>query len=125
MGIFEGIDFDHLPSGFKENSVREEMVTPLLKALGYSTFNEDSRILRSSRLAHPFTQYGTTWYCLELIADYTVRVKGKNAFVIEAKALDENIISGRNVEQAYSYAINREVQDKRFGAECGEERRRL
>ena len=114
MGIFEGIDFDNLPSGFKEDSVREEIIAPLLKILGYSAFNEDFCILRSPRLAHPFTQYGTARYRLELIPDYVVRVKGKNAFIVEAKAPNENILLGRNVEQAYSYAINREIQAKRF-----------
>lgn len=46
--------------------------------------------------------------------DYLIQVNKNNFFIIEAKAPSENICTGKHVEQAYSYAIHREVQVKRF-----------
>lgn len=114
MGIFDNINFNNLPEDFREDSVREEIITPLLKCLGYSTFDSPYRITRSPHLAHPFTQFGTSPGKKLLIPDYLIQVNGENAFIIEAKAPSENIITGKNVEQAYSYAINREVKAQRF-----------
>ncbi|MCM1500960.1 MAG: type I restriction enzyme HsdR N-terminal domain-containing protein [Clostridium sp.] len=114
MGIFDDIDFNHLPEHFKEDSVREEIITPILKCLGYSAFDPSYRIIRSPHLAHPFTQFGTNHGRKLLIPDYLIQVKGENAFIMEAKSPSENITAGKNVEQAYSYAINREVRAKRF-----------
>lgn len=121
MGIFDNIDFNHLPEHFKEDSVREEIITPLLKCLGYSTFDSPYRIIRSPHLAHPFTQFGSSPGKKLLIPDYLIQVNGENAFIIEAKSPSENIITGKNVEQAYSYAINREVKAQRFALCNGRE----
>lgn len=114
MGIFDNIDFKHLPEDFKEDSVREEIIAPILKCLGYSAFDSSNRIIRSPSLEHPCTQFGTKSSRMRLIPDYLVQANGKNAFVVEAKAPSENIITGKNVEQAYSYAIHREVRVRRF-----------
>ncbi|MGB8453162.1 MAG: hypothetical protein WCD89_12645 [Anaerocolumna sp.] len=114
MGIFDNINFDALPEGFKEDSVREEIITPLLKCLGYSTFDTENCIIRSPSLKHPFIHFGTRSTKIELIPDYLIQVNEKNAFIVEAKSPSENILTGKSVEQAYSYAINREVQIRRF-----------
>lgn len=114
MGIFDGIDFNNLPKDFKEDSVREEIIMPFLKCLGYSAFDQLNCIIRSPHLEHPFIQFGTKSNKVKEIPDYLIKVNKKNAFILEAKSPSENILTGKNVEQAYSYAINREVQVTRF-----------
>ena len=114
MGIFDGLDFNHLPEGFQEDSVREDIITQLLKCLGYSSTDSKNQIIRSPHLEHPFTQFGTKSAKNKLIPDYLVRAGGVNAFIMEAKAPNVDILKGKSVEQAYSYAINRNVRTKRF-----------
>ncbi len=114
MSIFENIDFNNLPEGYNEDGVREDIIAPLLKILGYSAFDKSNCIVRGPHLEHPFTRFGTKNVKNDIIPDYLIKVKGKNAFIIEAKSPLENICKGKNVEQAYSYAINRKVQIKRF-----------
>jgi hypothetical protein len=41
-------------------------------------------------------------------------VQNKNAFIIDAKNPRENILSGTNPEQAYSYAIHKEVRVNKY-----------
>src|SRR5438093_3750123 len=53
-GLFETFDFKLLDDPeFGEDSVREELVVPLLAALGYSA-SPPYRIIRSKKLEHPF-----------------------------------------------------------------------
>ncbi len=114
MSIFGNIDFNNLPEDYNESSVREEIVAPLLKILGYSSSDKENHIIREPHLEHPFTQIGTKSYRVTERPDYLIQVKGKNAFIIEAKSPKQNIRNGKHVEQAYSYAINRQVQVQRF-----------
>lgn len=121
MGIFDHIDFSNFPKDYKEDSVREEIIAPLLKILGYSAFNPEQCIIRSPHLEHPFIQLGTKKNNVTIIPDYLIQIKGKNAFILEAKAPGENILTGKHVEQAYRYAVHREVQASRFVLCNGEE----
>ncbi len=114
MGIFDKIDFHNLPKDLNERGIREEIVNPFLNELGYSIFNEQNKIIVEPHLKHPFTQFGTKTNRNTLIPDYLIKVNNSNAFIVEVKKLSENILTGKNVEQAYSYAINRQVQVKRF-----------
>ena len=114
MGIFDNIDFENLPSNFREDSVREEIVTPLLNSLGYDTFKGNNKIIRSPRLKHPFVYFGTKSSKVNMIPDYLIQVNGKNAFIIDAKSPSENIINGKNFEQAYSYCIHPDVRVDKF-----------
>ncbi len=114
MSIFENINFKNITEDYNEISVREEIIAPLLKILGYSASDKVNHIIREPHLEHPFTQFGTKSYRVKEIPDYLIQVKGRNAFIIEAKSPKENICSGKHVEQAYSYAINRQVQIQRF-----------
>ncbi|MGV0026048.1 hypothetical protein [Phormidesmis priestleyi] len=108
--LFDGFDFNLLDSpDFKEDSVREELVTPLLHALGYKA-NGDFQIKRSKSLLHPFVMIGTKKHKVNIVPDYLLRIKNKFAWVLDAKRPDQNILSGINVEQAYSYAIHPEVR---------------
>jgi len=75
-------------SSFKEDSVREEIIAPILKHLGYSAFTEN-KIIRSQCLAHPYIQFGTKLEHISIIPDYVLQVGEKNTFVLDAKAPSE------------------------------------
>ncbi len=109
MGIFDKVDFNNLPKNYNEHDVREDIIAPLLNMLGYSTFDESNRIIREPRLKNQYTKFGTKKERI-IIPDYLVQVNNKNAFIVEAKSPSQNIREGENVDQAYSYAMNREVQ---------------
>ncbi|MBN8651886.1 MAG: type I restriction enzyme HsdR N-terminal domain-containing protein [Cytophagales bacterium] len=108
--IFEGFDFSILDDpDFKEDSVREEIVYPILKALGYSASGEN-KIIRSKGLKHPFYYFGTKKYNVNIIPDYTCEVHGKKLWILDAKRPSENIAFDKNVFQAYSYAMHPEIR---------------
>jgi len=57
--LYEGFDFQLLNSPeFKEDAVREELISPILKKLGYKAFGHN-RIIYSKTLAHPFVKIGS------------------------------------------------------------------
>lgn len=108
--MFESFDFAVLGDpDFKEDAVREELIVPILARLGYSATGEN-RIVRSKRLEHPFVRFGTTRVSVTIIPDYLLSVGGETKCVLDAKAPSEEIVSGKNVEQAYSYAMHRDVR---------------
>ncbi len=108
--MFEDFDFAILndPS-FKEDAVREEIIAPIIKRLGY-TPSGDNKVIRSKPIKHPFCYIGTIKRDINIIPDYLLQVGDKNFFVIDAKAPSENIKDGKNVEQCYSYAIHSEIR---------------
>jgi hypothetical protein len=56
---FGDFDFSLLDNPeFGEDAVREELVAPLLRALGYSA-SPPYQIIRSRKLEHPFVYFGT------------------------------------------------------------------
>lgn len=121
MNIYRNFDFDLLNSpDFKEDSVREEIIQPLLKELGYSASSEN-RIIRSKNLLHPVVSIGSRTRKITLVPDYLLQVHGRNAWVLDAKAPHEKINTGRNVEQVYSYAIHPKVRVKLYGLCNGKE----
>lgn len=114
MSIFENIDFNNLPEDYNEICVREEIIAPLLKLLGYSSSDKSKCIVRELHLKQPFTQMETKNFKISIIPDYLIKVNGKNFFIIEAKSPRESILSRKYIQQAYSYAINMEVKAKYF-----------
>ncbi|HEX2786925.1 MAG TPA: DNA methyltransferase [Ignavibacteria bacterium] len=102
---------------FKEDSVREEIILPILKALGYNSQN----IIRSKNLLHPFLKIGSKKRPITIIPDYLLKVKDNFAFVLDAKAPNEQITQGDNVEQVFSYAIHPEIRAKYFALSNGRE----
>lgn len=108
--MFEDFDFSILndPS-FKEDAVREEIIAPIIRRLGY-TPSGDNKVIRSKSIKHPFCYIGTIKRDINIIPDYLLQVGDKNFFVIDAKAPNENIAEGKNVEQCYSYAIHSEIR---------------
>ncbi|WP_158118960.1 type I restriction enzyme HsdR N-terminal domain-containing protein [Vibrio metoecus] len=109
---YECFDFSVVDNiEFKEDSVRELLVLPLLNELGYEPYGDYS-VERSSRLTHPYVYFGTQKRKVSIVPDYVLKVKNKRVCIIDAKAPKENILNGKNVEQAYSYAIHPDVRAK-------------
>ncbi len=110
-------------SEFKEDSVREEIITPLIKALGYD-YKGKYKITRSRKLQHPFNMIGANKYKISIFPDYILECDGRCVCVIEAKAPSESLDNGEYIGQAYSYAVHREVGAK-FYALCNGKEFRL
>lgn len=108
--MFYNFDFSLLNSKWvKEDTVREELISPLLKALGYS-ISGNHRIIRSFALPHPYVYIGTKKNNIKIIPDYLLMIDDKHKWILDTKGPSENILSGKNVEQAYSYAIHPEIR---------------
>ncbi len=94
---------------FQEDSVREEIIVPILAALGYGP-SKPYRIVRSKKLLHPFVSIGTATKKIYLVPDYLFEVNDQYAWLLEAKAPHVDIYRTEHVEQAYSYAIHSEIR---------------
>src|SRR5437773_12185488 len=88
---------------FKEDSVREVVILPLLSRLGYHPTG-DQTVVRSKTLVHPFIHIGTRRHPVTIIPDYTLQFQGVSVLVLDAKSPSESVTSTANVQQAYSYA---------------------
>ncbi|WP_373478733.1 DNA methyltransferase [Geminocystis sp.] len=110
--IFQDLDFLSIKNNpdFKEDSVREVIILPLLKTLGYTEKN----IIRSKSLQHPFLKVGSKKRKINLIPDYLLKIENNYGWVLDAKAPNENIKNGDHVEQVYSYAYHPEVRSNYF-----------
>ncbi|MGB3208093.1 MAG: DNA methyltransferase [Crinalium sp.] len=110
--LFGNINFQSLNRNpdFKEDSVREIIILPIIKALGY----EQENIVRSKTLQHQFLKIGSKKRPINLIPDYILKVENSFAWVLDAKAPSENIRNGDNVEQVYSYATHPEIRSNYF-----------
>lgn len=105
------IDFKILEDPeYKEDSVREDIIAPILRFLGFRSDNEESKIIRSKRLEHPYVMLGSSQKKLSIVPDYVLYRAQKARIVIDAKAPNEDIFSGKNVSQVYSYAIHPEIR---------------
>ena len=119
--VLENFDFCLLENPeFKEDSVREEIVLPIIKELGYSP-NKPNQIIRSRNLLHPFVSIGSQKKKIYIIPDYLFEVNQKPAWILDAKSPTESIIKSANVEQAYSYAIHSEIRVDFFALCNGKE----
>lgn len=119
--MFEEFDFNLLDDPeFKEDSVREEIIVPIIKDLGYSSSGRN-RIVRSRRLNHPFVSIGSGRIKISIIPDYLLLVDEKPFLVLDAKSPTENISKTKHCEQVYSYAIHPEVRAKYYGLCNGKE----
>lgn len=119
--IFENFDFKVLNDPeFKEDSVREELVLPIVKALGYQV-SGDSRVVRSRSLVHPYVALGSQQRKVSIVPDYLFLSDGKPYWVLDAKAPTEEITKSKHVEQAYSYAIHPEVRAELYALCNGRE----
>ena len=101
---------------FKEDSVREEIVVPILRRLGYSSSGAN-RIIRSKALLHPFVMIGSKRHPIHIIPDYLLHSDGRPGLILDAKRPNSKLVKSQHAEQAYSYAIHPEVR-VRFYALC-------
>ena len=111
--LWGNIDFLSLKDNreFKEDSVREVIILPLLKYLGYGEEN----IVRSLSLHHPFLKIGSNKKRpIQLIPDYLMKVDNNYAWVLDAKGPRENILDEDYVGQVYSYAVHPEIMSNYF-----------
>jgi hypothetical protein len=112
--MFDDFDFTLLDDpDFKEDSVREELILPIIKALGYRS-NGDNKIIRSRSLIHPYVAIGSKQRKVSIIPDYMFVTEGGTHWVLDAKSPTEKIEKSKHVEQAYSYAIHPEVRSKYY-----------
>jgi DNA methylase/Type I restriction enzyme R protein N terminus (HSDR_N) len=119
--LFEDFDFTELDSPeFLEDSVREVLVLPILKALGYKT-RGPHKIIRGRALKHPFVKIGSTNREVTIRPDYLLESHGKPLWVLDAKGPCEEIKSGTHPDQVYSYAIHPEVRATYFALCNGRE----
>lgn len=119
--ILEGFDFSHLDNPeFKEDSVREELIVPIIKGLGYGA-GKPYQIIRSRNLLHPFVSIGSKRQPIHIIPDYLFEVNDRPAWILDAKAPGEALVKSKHVEQAYSYAIHSEVRVNYFALCNGHE----
>lgn len=98
---------------FKEDSVREVLIAPILTRLGYHP-SGPTRVIRSKSLVHPFIYAGTRKHPVTIIPDYTLLHEEKIILVLDAKSPTESVLSNENVQQAYSYAMHPEVRCQHF-----------
>ncbi|MDR2127409.1 MAG: type I restriction enzyme HsdR N-terminal domain-containing protein [Prevotellaceae bacterium] len=111
--LFGQLNFKTIANNFdfKEDSVREVIILPVLKALGY----DDSNIVRSKTLEHPFLKIGSNKKrAIKLIPDYALKIENNFAWVLDAKAPNKKIVNDENVEQVYSYATHPEIRSIYF-----------
>ncbi len=110
--LFGELNFQALgqSTDFKEDSVREVIILPILKQLGYA----QTSIVRSKTLQHPFLKIGSKKRPINLVPDYALMVENNFAWVLDAKAPNQKIINDDNVEQVYSYATHPEIRSNYF-----------
>jgi hypothetical protein len=119
--IFKNFDFSALEDPeFKEDSVREELVLPIIKALGYQV-SGDSRVVRSRSLVHPYVALGSQQRKISIVPDYLFLSEDKPYWILDAKSPSEKISKSKHVEQAYSYAIHPEVRAELYALCNGKE----
>lgn len=111
--LFGNLDFRSILSNpdFKEDSVREVIILPILKELGY----HQSDIVRSKTLQHPYLKVGSNKKIpIKLIPDYCLKVEENFAWVLDAKSPDKNIDESDLIEQVYSYSSHPEIRSTYF-----------
>jgi len=105
--MFNNFDFQQLYSpDFKEDSVREVLILPIINRLGYV----NTQVVRSKSLQHPFLKIGSKKRPINLVPDYLFKVEDSYAWVLDAKSPAETITSGDHIDQIYSYAIHPEIR---------------
>lgn len=106
--MFEPLDLKN----FNETDVREEILAPLIRQLGYRSGTENE-VIREQSLRYPRAFIGRKKPNSDPIlrgkADYILEAGGAVRWVIEAKAPDVEI-DVDSIEQAFTYANHPEVR---------------
>jgi hypothetical protein len=113
--LLKDFNFKKLSSKeFKEDSVREEIIIPILEYFNWGKDN-NKEIKRSLKLKNPIIKIGNQQKEVNIYPDYVLYYNGKPIFVLDAKAPNQDIEAGKNVEQVYYYAIHQEIQCRFYG----------
>lgn len=105
---------------FQEDAVREEIIGPILKHLGYSP-SQSPKVVRSRKLSHPFVNIGSQKKNISIIPDYVLELNGKPVVVLDAKSPSVSLLKSSHAEQAYSYSIHPEIRAKMYALCNGKE----
>lgn len=108
---FDPALFDDL--SFKEDSVREVVILPILSRLGYHPSGNQC-VVRSKVLEFPFIYVGTRRHPVKVVPDYTLTFDGRPVLILDAKSPSEDLGAPANLQQAYSYAIHPEIRTEHF-----------
>ena len=111
--LFGNTDFQSIKQNpdFKEDSVREVIILPILKQLGY----EQENIVCSKTLMHPYLKVGSNKkIALKLVPDYILKVENNFAWTLDAKSPNKTIVNDESVGQVYSYAMHPEIRSIYF-----------
>ena len=110
--IFNGLNFATIANdpNFKEDSVREEIIMPILRKIGY----DSASIIRGPQLRDPFLKRGSKRYPVRLVPDYVLKIDSSYACVIEAKAPKHCVNDQDSIEQAFCYANHPEIRSTYF-----------
>lgn len=115
MNPLKEFDFSCLDDpAFREDAVREEVIAPILRALGYRHRGR-YRVERSKILRHPFTMVGSRKRPVRIVPDYTLMVSRRAVLVLDAKGPGEDVTKPEHMFQAHSYASHPEIRCYRYG----------
>jgi len=105
-----GFDFSVLDDPeYKEDAVREDIVAPLLRALGYGPVGPD-RMVRSRALMHPYVSIGSIKRQIKIYPDYLLYAQNELKWVLDAKSPRESVDDPEHLSQTYTYAVHRDVR---------------
>jgi hypothetical protein len=114
MNPLKTFDFSCLDDAtFREDAVCEEVVAPIIRALGYR-HRGHYRVERSKTLKHPFNMLGRRKHSVRTIPDYTLIVGKKAVLVLDAKGPGEEVTKPEHMFQAHSYASHPEIRCYRY-----------
>jgi len=114
MNPLKTFDFSCLDDAtFREDAVCEEVVAPIIRALGYR-HRGYHRVERSKTLKHPFNMLGRRKHSVRIIPDYTLMVGKKAVLVLDAKGPGEEVTKPEHMFQAHSYASHPEIRCYRY-----------
>jgi DNA modification methylase len=111
--LFGDLDFTAISNNpdFKEDSVREVIILPILYHLGYSQEN----IVRSKTLHDPFLKVGSNKkIAIKLVPDYCMKVENNFAWVLDAKSPGQRVTDSDHIAQVYSYSYHSEIRSTYF-----------
>ena len=105
---------------YKEDAVREDIIAPCLKKLGYSSSSQ-YKIVRSRSLSHPYVNIGSKQNKINIVPDYILEINNSAQVIIDAKSPHVSLEKSKHSEQAYSYAIHPEIRAKMYSLCNGKE----
>ena len=117
--MFQNFNFQLLDtSDFKEDSVREALIMPILTRLGYSHSTPDAQIVGEKQLVNPFYKSGSKKVKINHYPDYLLQTNGLSICVLDAKSPVQKL---EDDGQVYGYAIHPEIRAKYFAMCNGRE----